>query len=260
LEKTDLIFFRKWFEKFCKSFYRENSEEQKNILLKEKHSHSVSENAIVIANGEAFGANDLMIAEIIGLFHDIGRFPQYARYKTFLDRISVNHGQLGAETLLAEGTLACLPEKEREIIVSAVRYHNAFTVPGNSDVDTARFTKLARDSDKIDIWRVFCEYFEGPAEERANAATLGLPDTPAWSEEAVATIIKKELVNLAHVRTVNDFKLLQLSWVFDLNFRSSFRLAQEQGSISRMARALPVADEITKAISIVQTYVSERAV
>jgi hypothetical protein len=229
-------------------------------LLKEKHSHSVSENAIVIANGEAFGANDLMIAEIVGLFHDIGRFPQYARYKTFLDRISVNHGQLGAETLLAEGILACLPEKEREIIVSAVRYHNAFAVPGNSDVDTARFTKLARDSDKIDIWRVFCEYHESSDGDRADAVPLGLPDLPMLSKEAVTTINNREVVKLAHVRTVNDLKLLQLSWVFDLNFRSSFRLVQQQGSISRMGGALPATDDIAKAMSVVQAYVREKAV
>jgi hypothetical protein len=72
--------------------------------------------------------------------------------------------------------------------------------------------------------------------------------------------MEKKVVKLAHIRTLNDLKLLQLSWVFDLNYRSSFRLVNKRGSIRRMAGVLPGTDDVAKAVSIVQTYVSERAV
>jgi HD superfamily phosphohydrolase YqeK len=260
LKDSDLKYFRDWFRGFCSAYYRDDCKEQMNILLKEKHSLLVAENALIIAKGETFESNELMIAEMAGLFHDIGRFPQYARYKTFLDRISVNHGQLGAETLLAEGILSCLSEKERDIIVNAVRFHNAFALPENMDKDTVHFTKVVRDADKIDIWRVFCEYYEESDEDRADAVPLGLPDLPTLSKEAITTINSRQVITLAHVRTVNDLKLLQLSWVFDLNFRSSFRFVQEQGSISRMAGLLPGTDDVAKAVATVQDYVSEMAV
>lgn len=260
LKEDDLIFFRDRFRAFSRSYYREDQKEQKNILLKEKHSLFVAENALAIAKGEGFGANELMIAETAGLFHDIGRFPQYAKYKTFVDKVSINHGQLGADTLIAERLLSRIPQKEQDIILNAVRFHNAFAVPESLNADAALFTRIVRDSDKLDIWRIFCEYFEGSDEERADATTLGLADGPIWSEEAVTTIMSKQLVNLAHVRTVNDYKLLQLSWVFDLNFKSSFRLVQESGIIGRMAAFLPVSDEISEAVTIAQTYVKNMAI
>lgn len=258
MKQDDLEFFKDWFGGFCKSYYREDQKEQNNILLKEKHSLFVAQNALAIAKGEALGSNETMIAEIAGLFHDVGRFPQYAKYKTFLDKVSVNHGQLGAETLLSEGILSRLSRRERDIIENAVRFHNAFAVPDDFDADMALFTRIVRDSDKIDIWRVFCEYFEAPEEDKADAATLGLPDDPEWSQDAVSAIMGRQIVKLAQVRTVNDFMLLQLSWVFDINFRASFKIIQQSGIIDRAAAFLPVNDEISEILSIVKAYIMER--
>lgn len=260
MENGDLDYFREWFRGFCRNYYRSDQREQMNILLKEKHSLLVAENAIVIAKGEAFGTGDLMTAEVAGLFHDIGRFPQYAKYRTFVDGVSVNHGRLGAETLSDEGVLSRLPKREQDIILFTVGFHNAFVVPDTGDRETALFTKLVRDADKIDIWRVFCEYYEAPAGKRADAAPLGLPDSPSWSKEATANIMKREAVKLAQVGTMNDLKLLQLSWVFDLNFRSSFRLVLERDCIKRMAETLPATDDIERAISVVQDHVNRMAV
>jgi HD superfamily phosphohydrolase YqeK len=260
LRDGDLKYFRNWFRGFCRTYYRNDRMEQMNIVLKEEHSFHVADNAVVIAKGELFGADRCLIAEVAALFHDIGRFPQYAQYRTFMDSISVNHGQLGAETLISQYVLASLSQKERDMIINAVRFHNAFAIHEKSDYDTLLLIKLVRDADKIDIWRVVCDYYEESGEEKADAVSLGLPGLPDYSKEAVATIMEKKVVKLAHIRTLNDLKLLQLSWVFDLNYRSSFRLVNKRGSIRRMAAVLPGTDDVAKAVSIVQTYVSERAV
>ena len=39
---------------------------------------------------------------LIGLLHDIARFEQYTKYKTFRDSISIDHGDLGVEILFEE--------------------------------------------------------------------------------------------------------------------------------------------------------------
>jgi len=36
---------------------------------------------------------------MLGLFHDVGRFAQYARYHTYLDRDSENHAELSVHVL-----------------------------------------------------------------------------------------------------------------------------------------------------------------
>ena len=117
MKQDDLIFFRKWFSDYCKSFYSSDIEYQKNIYLKEQHTFNVCKNIIEIAKGLSFNNDRLILTETVALFHDIGRFPQYARYRTFRDSISVNHGLLGAQTLLEKKILQNLPDDEQELVI-----------------------------------------------------------------------------------------------------------------------------------------------
>ncbi len=259
LTDKDLEYFRNWFLGFCRTYYLEDRLEQLNIALKEEHSFRVADNATAIATGESISADECLIAEIAALLHDIGRFPQYAKYRTFLDSASENHGQLGAETLTSLSVLSALSQKESELIIDAVRFHNAFLVPERSDPDATRLIKLVRDADKIDIWRVVCDFYECSG-ERAAAVSLGLPDLPHYSKDVIAAIMDRKVAKLANVKTVTDLKLLHLSWVFDLNYRSSFRLVDKKGSLRRMAGVLPGTDDVFRAVSVVQEYVSEKAV
>ena len=110
-------------------FLFSGSRDQKNISLKEEHTFRVCQNMSAITEGLSLNDNRKMLAETVALFHDIGRFPQYAKYKTFRDSVSVNHGLLGAQTIVEKGVLRNLSVEEREIIVQAVTFHNAFSVP-----------------------------------------------------------------------------------------------------------------------------------
>jgi hypothetical protein len=94
VKKDDLILLKKWFSDYCSSFYSPDIEDQKNISLKEHHTERVCENIVEISKRLSLDGHSTMLAEAIALFHDIGRFPQYARYKTFRDSVSVNHGLL----------------------------------------------------------------------------------------------------------------------------------------------------------------------
>jgi putative nucleotidyltransferase with HDIG domain len=259
MNKADLRHLREWFKAFCRSYYLQDRGEQMNIELKERHSYHVAENARLIAQGEAMNGGDQLLAETAGLFHDVGRFPQYARYKTFRDAISVNHGVLGADTLEKTGALDCVEQSEREIIVKAVRYHNALAVPAEENGHAGVFMRLVRDADKLDIWRVFCEYYEGGEESGADAVPLGLPDLPGYSREALEAIMHRGIVRLGQVKTLTDLKLLQLSWVFDINFKASFRLAADRGIIQRMVASIAKDEDILRAVAAVDAYVGERA-
>jgi putative nucleotidyltransferase with HDIG domain len=72
---------------------------------------------------------DTLLAEAIGLFHDVGRFRQYETYKTFDDSISVNHATLGAKVLLENNVLQRLPKQEQDLILRGVTLHNVFSLP-----------------------------------------------------------------------------------------------------------------------------------
>jgi hypothetical protein len=255
MKHDDLIFFKQWFADYCKSFYTDNTEDQKNISLKEEHTFNVCGNMVGITGGLLLDEEKKLLAETIALFHDIGRFPQYARFKTFRDSDSVNHGVLGAEILQEKNILQPLPAHEQTIIVEAVKFHNAFSVPKNEKEEVIFFIRLIRDADKLDIWRVFLEYYESPAGSRASAVGLGLPDVPEYTKELLPVINKKEIIRLVDLKTLNDFKLLQLSWIFDLNFRPSFQLLKERNYIERITVHLPQTEEMKDIVAFLLEYV-----
>jgi hypothetical protein len=198
------------------------------------------------------------LAEAIALFHDVGRFPQYHRYKTFRDDLSTNHAALGASVLMKENVLRNLPQQERDLIVHAVTLHHALAVPEGLNEETLLFLRMVRDADKLDIWRVFTDYYAQRNEDRANAAALGLPDTPEYSHEALASLRKRALVLLKSLKTLNDFKLLQLAWIFDLNFARSLELVRERSIIDGIANTLPQNEDMALAVDSVRDYVDNK--
>jgi len=258
MTSDDLKYFKEWFSGYGKTFYSSNAEDQKNILLKEVHTFNVCRNMLDLAEDLSLNDNKKLLAETVALFHDIGRFPQYARYKTFKDSISVNHGLLGAETLIREKILHKLPEDEQGIVIEAVKFHNAFSVPKKENEDMLFFIRMVRDADKLDIWRVFLEYYESPTESKASAVGLGLPDLPEYSIDVLSYIYKKEIVSLGTIKTLNDFKLLQLSWIFDLNYKPAFRLLSDRDYIGRIIAKLPSTEEIQRLSLFLTEFVRQR--
>jgi hypothetical protein len=244
MKQDDLNSLKAWFSDYCASFCISDIEDRKNILLKKRHAFDVCNNITEIAKGLSLDENSMLLAETVALFHDVGRFPQYAEYKTFRDSISVNHGLLGSRILRDKDVLKVLPSNEQEIVIKSVKFHNAFSVPKKEEEDVLFFVRLIRDADKLDIWRVCLDYFEGPDEDRASAVGLGLPHSSGYSVEVLSDIYKKKIVTLSSLKTLNDFKLLQLSWIFDLNFRPSFDLLFERRYVDKLISHLPQTDAI----------------
>ena len=254
MNRQNLALLQEWFAGFAGSFHALDGEEQRNIALKEKHTGKVCANIGRIAAEERLDADRVVLAEAVALFHDLGRFPQYRRYKTFNDGMSVNHAHLGARILADGGILDKLPRNEQDIIITGVRFHNCLTIPAGLEPEPALFLKLVRDADKLDIWRVFLDFYRLPERERASAVSLGFPDSPEWSPQTLAAVSRGEIARLAEVKSLTDFKLLQLSWVYDLNFPAAFRMLLERDFINGLARVLPDHGEIRRALAAVREF------
>lgn len=258
MTESDLNSLKDRFSDYTGSFFSSSEEDNRNLKLKIEHSHNVCSNATHIAKALSLPADRVRLAEAAALFHDIGRFPQYEKYRTFEDSKSVNHGFLGSETLFNENILQNLPKEEQNLIRQTVKFHNVFDIPHFEDENLTFFVKLLRDADKLDILRVFINYYESPEEERASATAFGLPDTPEYSKEILERIYNRQKVSYSYLRTVNDFKLMNLSWTYLLNFKASYRLLKERGYLDRIIKHLPDAEEITRAVVLVRKFVEER--
>ncbi|HDH04340.1 MAG TPA: HD domain-containing protein [Nitrospirae bacterium] len=258
MTEEDLIYLKKWFSDYTKSFYSSDEGDQRNIMLKVEHTRHVCRNIIDIGRDLSLKDNEMMLAETVAIFHDIGRFPQYAKYKTFKDAVSVNHGLLGVKTLIQEKILENLLPGEQELITQAVKFHCAIAVPTAVEERIKFFIKLIRDADKLDVYRVFIEFYESPDDQKASATAHGVPDTPGYSERILASIKNKTIAPYSEVRNLNDFKLMKLSWVYDLNFRGACKLLQERGYVNSLAQVLPQTDEIRNLIKNIREFISER--
>jgi len=259
MEQVQLDGLHHWFDTYVQTYNDIDAEGYRNILLKVEHTRKVCEIMEILATGEALTGDESRIAAAVALLHDVGRFPQYRRWRTFRDSDSDNHARLGIEVLRQQEVLAGLPAAERLTIEEAVRFHNLLALPLRFQSPTALFIRLIRDADKLDIWRVFLDYFRQPEELRPSAVTLGFPDLPEVTPACVRELAAGRVIRLEDIRVLNDFKLLQISWVYDLNFRSAYRLLQQRGHIQALAATIPLDNEAAQAVAMAVASIDRQA-
>lgn len=255
MDKTIFTHINTWFSGYVDKFINMSDDDDliSNLKLKAEHTLRVEENIIRLAAALGLDEEQKNTARTIALLHDIGRFPQYLRYRTFRDAESVNHGLLSSEIIVDSGVLDDLSPSERQTIIESIKFHNAISEPDN--LPEPLFLRLIRDADKLDIWRVFSECFRLPSEQRPKGAVLGLPDNEGVSEEILRAIKEKRMGLLKNVRNQNDFRLLQMSWVFDINFRESFSILKEQDYFSVIGDIKDASNEVMDAVKNVKEYI-----
>jgi len=249
MNKSQLDNLVAWFASYVEPFLDTDADGVKNIQLKIKHTRKVCEMMALLSDGEKLPENEAHIASAVALLHDVGRFPQYRRWRTFRDSDSDNHARLAIDVIRNENILAGIDHSEQLLIEEAVRFHNLLAPPARIQSPTRQYINLIRDADKLDIWRVFVELPALPPEERPSAATLGLEDLPGTvSEKCIAALNSGSIVPLDTITCFNDFKLLQISWVYDLTYATSRRILHERGYIPALAATLPERDDLRKAV------------
>ena len=245
MTKEQFYSIRSWFEQYIEQFYSNDPAFQRNIELKRDHSRRVWENAADLGKSIPLKDNDQLIIETAGLLHDVGRFEQFRQYGTFSDKKSVNHAWLGVEVLKEKNILKDFEEDERDEVYTAIFYHNRKELPQNKDERQLTFIKLLRDSDKLDIWRLVTDYYCGNGETN-NTLQLDLPDEPQVNHRNIEDLMYGRLVDLRNLKTLNDFKLLQVGWVYDLNFSRSYEIMKEKGYLEKIFDSLPNTEIISR--------------
>jgi hypothetical protein len=258
MNEQQLTEIASWFDRFVAMFRGASAAEQRNYDLKVDHTQRVRAISERLAAALDLQPEDRLLAAAIAICHDVGRFPQYRDHCTFNDATSVNHAALAVQTLKDEGVLDRLADDRRSLLLQAVALHNVFALPADLAPDVRRFARLIRDADKLDIWRVLIEYCSSPVEERASAVVWELPDTGACSHRALAEVAAGRTLNRSLLATADDFKLLQLSWAFDLNFAESYTILAERGYIATLAKLLPRQAGCREAVDAVHVYVDAR--
>ena len=255
MNRKDLARLKTWFNDYVSGYYTDDSKYNHPILLKENHTKRVCENIIMLGKAMGLSDYDLILAETMALFHDIGRFEQYAKYGTFSDIASENHAKLSLRQMAIHGVLSENTKDEKRLITKAIAYHNVAALLDVKDEKELFYMRLLRDADKLDIWKVVIDYYHERDNFKSSAIELNLPDDPIWSGKILEAVMNKKIARMQDLKTLNDFKLLQISWVFDLNFAPSFKVVENRKYLNQIEETLPQFPDIEDAVAIAHSYV-----
>jgi len=215
-----------------------------NVKRKELHSLRVMEQAKNIAEKMKLEQEEVELAKLIGLLHDIGRFEQYKRHQTYSDLQTFNHGEFGADYLKEKNRIREYIDNNQydNIIDKAIRNHSKNEIEVGLSEKELFHAKLIRDADKLDIFYEAVEVFWLNDIEKMNQTIAKEENLNYMQQEK--TIPRTKEYNFRHMNAVIELMAL----IFDLNFKESFEILKEEQSIDKIAKRFNPKDETTKNI------------
>ena len=226
----DILKAKKEFAEYVKNYDIKNDK----IRLKGEHIERVSQVAKKLATKLELEDEDIKLAELIGLLHDIGRFEQLKRYNTYIDRNSINHGEFGVHLLFnnKDGIIRRFIEDKQydEIIKKAVLNHNKNTADIPEDLTPRELlhTKIIRDSDKIDILNLLTFEDKETAWEKADLSD------DIISNEIYKEFMEQKRINYEHRKSSADVLVGHFAYAFDFNFPESLELVKEKNYFEKI--------------------------
>ena len=235
-----------WMKSYMRSFYTDDEEVQNGIVIKEIHTCYVTSIARRLARELKFNAYDQDLAEMIGLFHDAGRFRQYQVYKTFNDSQSEDHAELSLKVLEEEvPQFHQLDDEDQELIKISIRNHNKKTIEHVENSRQLLFAKLIRDADKLDIYRVLSPYLDQKNADKMPNFIKG-KQHPEISSDFVQNFMDGNQADFYKIRTNGDRKIVRLMWLYDINFAWTMKMIKNRGYIEKIISALPMDQDVEK--------------
>lgn len=251
----DLTNAKEEFIKYTKKFNLKD----KNIEGKQQHSIRVMKISTEIAKGLKLSKEEIKLATLIGLLHDIARFKQYEEYQTFRDYESFGHGDKGVEILKKNNFLRKFIKESKydEIIYKAIKNHNKFKIEDGLSERELMFSKIIRDADKIDIiYEATCIFYVGEEQEIENSYV---------SDKVFEQINKKELVKRnkeLKIEGVNKI-ISVIAFIYDIYYSESFSILYKNNYINKIIDRFEYKNYETKIKmnelkNIVNTYINDK--
>lgn len=257
MTQDDVLFFRAWFEDYTKRYSAEDVEVEANLKYKREHSLRVRDHMLTLGRDLHLDTNQMFLAEVIGLFHDVGRFEQYIRYHTFKDHQSEDHAKLGLAVLEQEQIFSGrVSEPEKDTIFTAIRNHNQRVIDETVGGNTLLFCKLIRDADKLDILDLIINFYENPW-KTPYLAVEGNHTDERYSPEIIQGILSGKQISYSCVKTSVDIKLTRLSWLLDLTFPPALEIAKREHFFERLRAFIPETKETLKVFKYIDQMISQ---
>lgn len=217
-----------------------------NIKLKIKHTYEVVKKSEYISKGLGLDKENIELAKLIALLHDIGRFEQVKQINDFSDSRSFDHADYGVKVLF-EGNLIrefIQDNKYDNIIKKAIYNHNKYKIKDGLNELELLHSKIIRDADKLDNFRVKeKENFENIFPSKYNPETINYE---VVSPKVYKDFMNHQCIKLEDRKTQIDFWVCVIAFIFDLNFDISLQYIRDKNYIDILVDRIEYKNEETK--------------
>lgn len=215
------------------------------IDLKIRHTYGVVELSEYIAKDLKLSDEDISLAMLIALLHDIARFEQAKEYGDYRDYATLDHAELGVKILFEDGLIRKFVDDDKydSIIMKAIKNHNKLSIDEIDMNDKELLhAKIIRDADKTDNFRVkTIESFEdifNSSQDKLDNSTITDKIYNDFMDGKV--IVSNERI------TDMDFWISYIAYIFDYNFVSGLKYIKEHDYINKILDRVDYKVEDTK--------------
>ena len=258
MQQNYLQEIQRWFGEYVDEFRGQDGQLPRLLQLKLEHSVRVAEDARGMARDLGWTDADANTAEAIGILHDVGRFSQYVEFKTLSDRHSINHAARSWEVVDQEIVLSGVSTTDCQRIKDAILYHNQIEIPPGVTKDSLPFVRLIRDADKLDIFMVFHELVSTNQLQQHPELLFGVPADGPPNPELVDLIRTQRNAPFSMIKSLTDFKLIQMSWVYDIHYPPAFDRIHERDILGKLESLLPPSPEAREVAGLARGHVRSR--
>ena len=236
----DLEKCKKEFLKYTEKF----DFEKEGIKRKQLHSLRVMEECKKVAKALKLNKEEIELAELIGLLHDIGRFEQYNRENEQCNEMLLDHANLGVEILVKDDYIKKYIDDKHyiPIILKAIKNHNKLEIEDDLNEEELLYAKIIRDADKLDIFYEGVEIYWNTKKEKENI-----------ENSKISSKIEEQLKNEKQVKKLGNEKndtvdslLMLLSYIYDINFRETLEIIDKENYVNKILNRFDFKDEKTK--------------
>lgn len=236
----DLLNAEKEFKNYTSKFKVADNK----VNIKIKHTYGVVRAAEYIAKGLNLPDEDIELAKLIGLLHDIGRFEQAVRYDNYNDYDTMDHADFGVKLLFEDNLIRNFVADSQydSVIEKAIKNHNKFEIESGLSDRELLHAKIIRDADKTDnfVVKQYQDFYSLFRKTEEEVGAEKISDT-VWNE-----FLSGNTIVTNHRENSIDAWVSYLAWVYDYNFVPGLQFLKDNECIDKVIDRLQYKNEDTK--------------
>lgn len=236
----DLVAATTAFQNFIKAY--DVSDDR--IRLKIVHTFAVRHSCEQIAKSLGLGDEDVKLAILIGLLHDVGRFEQVRMYHSFVDAETVDHAKLGVKMLFEDGLIRNFIKDDTydKLIYKAIDNHNCYAIIEGLNERELLHAKIIRDADKLDNYRV---KLEDSVETMLNATAEDV-GAASLTDRVYRDAKDRKSILSSTRKTPADMWMSYIAVTFDIYFDCTLKIILENAWIEKIVDRIEYTNTDTK--------------